>query len=121
MSYFKKRGLSFRYAFNGVSAALKEPNFRIQFISAAIVIFLGFWFHINRYEWLAVILCSAIVLSLELVNSAIEKLCNLVTIEVHPSIKFIKDVCAAAVLVAAISALVIGVVVFYPYLKPIFS
>ncbi|MGZ3899707.1 MAG: diacylglycerol kinase family protein [Bacteroidia bacterium] len=121
MSYLRNRGSSFGYAFAGVISALREPNFRIQFIAAILVIILGCVFHINRYEWLAVIGCCTIVLSLELINSAVENLCNMVTTEIHPSIKFIKDVCAAAVLIASLAALAIGCIVFYPYISRYFS
>ncbi|MBA3665174.1 MAG: diacylglycerol kinase family protein [Bacteroidetes bacterium] len=121
MSYIKKRGLSFRYAFNGLAAAFKEPNFRIQSVIALVVIALGIGFDICKYEWCIIIGCCILVLSLELVNSAIERMCNMVTMEVNPHIKFIKDICAAAVLIASAGSFVIGLMVFIPYLRKFFS
>jgi diacylglycerol kinase len=121
MSYFKKRGSSFSFAFEGVKAAFMEPNFRVQVLSAVLVLFLGFGFGITKTEWLFVILCCAGVLSLELINSAVERLCDVITSEINPNIKYIKDVCAAAVLLASLASLAVGIIIFTPYLIRLFS
>lgn len=106
---------SFKVAFEGLKdALLHERNFRIQVVVFGIVIIAGFVFHISRIEWLIILICAAIVLSAEIFNSAIEKLCNHVTPEINPLIKKIKDFSAAAVLLTAIISVIIGGIVFLP-------
>ena len=74
----------------------------------------GFIFNINQTEWLVIILCCIIVLALELINTAIENLCDLVSKDFHPVIKIVKDTAAGAVLVSAIGSAVAGAVIFVP-------
>lgn len=80
------------------------------------VIVAGFFFKITEIEWLIVLLASALVLSLEALNSAIERVCDLYSEEKNLKIKVIKDISAGAVLIAAIFALAIGVIVFWKYI-----
>ena len=118
MHYFI-RSLSF--AWQGVvQFFLRERNGQIQGVLAVLVIVAGFLFGITKIEWLAILGCTALVISLEMLNSALEKLCNLYTTDFHPAIKIIKDVAAAAVLWSAFFSLVIGCVVFLPYLLNFF-
>ena len=106
---------SFQYAFTGIKEAFRfEKNFKIQIIISSIAILFGFLFQISSMEWIAIFLCCSIVLSLELINSAIEKLCNFVSPGVHPAIKKIKDYSAGAVLIASIFSLLIGLIIFLP-------
>ena len=106
---------SFKVAFEGLKVALyHERNFRIQVGVFIVVIIAGFLFQINSTEWIFILLCAAVVLSTELINSAIEKLCNHVTPEIHPLIKKIKDFSAAAVLVGTILSVIIGTIIFLP-------
>lgn len=106
---------SFKVAFEGLGDALRqERNFRIQVIVFIIVIAAGFLLQINRMEWIVILICAAIVLSIEILNSAIEKLCDHVTPDIHPMIKKIKDFSAAAVLLVAIISFIIGVIIFLP-------
>lgn len=110
---------AFRDAFRGIWLLLKsERNFQIHCTVLVLVTIAGLYFEINRYEWLAVLGISALVLSLEAVNTALEKLCDEVTEERKASIRNIKDIAAGAVLIAAIVAVGIGILVFYPYVKP---
>jgi diacylglycerol kinase len=107
--------LGFRFAINGIVQFFKkERNGRIQAIIAILVLLLSFLFHLDKYEWLAVLICIALVLGLEMLNSAIEKLCNLITTEYHPQVKLIKDISAAAVLMVSILSVVIASVIFLP-------
>ena len=111
----RDRGKSFRYAFNGVRILWKEEhNFRIQLIIAFLVIGAGCIFRISLNEWLAVILSTFFVLALEIINSSIENLADFVSPERHEKIKKIKDISAAGVLIAALAALVIGLMIFLP-------
>ena len=95
---------------------LKNRNAGIQLTIAVITIILDLVVSISTIQWLIVLLCIALVLSLEMINTAIEKLCDLITVEVHPEIKFIKDVAAGAVLIASVFAMVTGLVIFIPAL-----
>src|SRR5258708_39423211 len=90
---------SFVYAFNGfIGALIEEVSMKIHVASAVVVISLGFYFHISLTEWLILILIISMVISLELINSALERLTNLVTKEHLPLAGKAKDMAAAAVL-----------------------
>lgn len=107
---------SFRYAFAGVGLLWHEPNARIHFVAAILVTAAGFLLNISSSEWIAVILCMGLVLALESVNTAIEALCDHVSPQFASLIKQAKDAAAAAVLIAAIAAVAVGVVIFIPKL-----
>lgn len=112
---------SFSYAINGILTAVKhERNMRIHLTIAAIVIFASFYFSISKFEWLIILSVIGGVISLELVNSAIERVVDLVTLEHHPLAKLAKDMAAGAVFVAAIFAVVMGSIIFLPYFLKIF-
>src|SRR5687767_10649000 len=102
-NYFTERARYFVFAFSCLIQAFKgETNLRIQVVAAFIAIAGGIYFCITPAEWLAVSVSIVLVITLELVNSAVEKLCDLVMPQQHPKIKYIKDVMAAAVLLACI-------------------
>lgn len=107
---------SFKYAFSGFLYLIKERNFRIHIFGLITVIFAGFCFKISEIEWIVVILTSAFVLGLEAINSAIERVCDLYSIQQNQKIKAIKDISAGAVLIAAICAIAVGVLVFWKYI-----
>ena len=108
---------SFYYAFRGLANAVRsEFNMRIHVVAAVLVAIAGFYFKIAAVEWGMIVLCICAVISLELINTAIEKLCNHVTAEIHPAIKQIKDIAAAAVLVAAAASVVVALIIFLPKL-----
>lgn len=94
----------------------RDKNGRIQLVIGIIAIILGFTVSLTSYQWLLVLLCIGMVISLEMINSAIERYCDLVTTDFHPGIKIIKDVAAGAVLVASIMSLIIGLIIFIPAL-----
>ncbi|MEI6020447.1 MAG: diacylglycerol kinase family protein [Bacteroidota bacterium] len=117
MKYTNNRLIAFRNAYSGlIEAFKKESHFKLHVLALLIVLNVGFYFKLNTNEWLAIILCSAMVISLELINSAIEALCDLVMPEKHASIKYIKDVAAGAVLISAIASIVVAYLVFWPHL-----
>jgi undecaprenol kinase len=112
----------FGYAFAGIwEMLLHERNFKVHVLALIVVVTAGFYFHITSSEWLIVLLISALVLALEAINTAIEKLCNLYTTELHPSIKIIKDIAAGAVLISAIFAFIIAIVIFKKYILILIS
>lgn len=117
MNEIKKRLNAFQYAISGLLQALKnETHFRIQVIIGMVVIINGFYCSISKTEWLVCLLLIGLVSSLELINSAIEKLCDLYSTEQNIKIKYIKDISAAAVLIVSILAAICGIIIFAPYL-----
>lgn len=112
MSRFVK---SFGYAFAGLGYAFKSQlNFKVHFIALILISITGWWYKLSAVEWLWVIAASGLVLITELLNTAIEVLVDLVSPAVHPKAKIIKDVAAGAVLLAALTAVVIGLIIFIP-------
>ena len=78
MNYLKNRSKAFGFAFSGLGAAFKsEINLQLQLFIAVMVIAAGFFFSISNQEWIVILFCIALVLALEMFNSAIEKLCDL--------------------------------------------
>ncbi|TAL45159.1 MAG: diacylglycerol kinase family protein [Chitinophagaceae bacterium] len=113
----KKFIYSVQFALQGIKQFFfRDRNGRIQTVIGIIAIILGFILSISSFQWLLVLFCIGIVISLEMINSAIERYCDLVTTDFHPGIKIIKDVAAGAVLVASIFSLVIGFIIFIPAL-----
>lgn len=114
----KKRLInSFKYAFEGIKAALKsEQNLKIHILMLILVIIFGIILKISKIEWIICIMLFGFVISLELVNTAIENTVDLVTMEKNPKAKIAKDVSAAAVLVAAATSAIIGLIIFIPKL-----
>jgi diacylglycerol kinase (ATP) len=113
-----KRIFSFRYAIKGIYWFLaQQHNLLVHFLAAAIVTTAGFFFHLERWEWVAVILCMGAVIAAELFNSAIEILCDALIPERNQRAEIIKDVAAGAVLVAALAAVVIALIVFIPHIR----
>ena len=109
---------TFRNAFHGLGFFIKnEPNNQIHFIIASIALAGGFWLGISNLEWIAVILCIGLVLAAEALNTALEKLGDAIAPEKHDErIKMAKDISAAAVLIASLTALIVGGVIFIPRL-----
>ena len=117
----KKRVASFRYAFRGLIDLFKsQVNARIHGAAAAAVVLAGFYFQISRTEWIALSLCILLVFSLEAINTAIEYLTDLVSPDFHPLAGKAKDVAAAAVLLAALGAVIVGLIIFLPRVLPDF-
>jgi diacylglycerol kinase len=106
---------SFKFAFQGLVFAWKERNFKLHILSTIAVLSLGFYCQVSKIEWIVLLLCIAAVLSLELFNTALEKIVDLVSPNKHPLAGMAKDLSASAVLVFSITSAIIGVVIFYPY------
>ncbi|WP_291911658.1 diacylglycerol kinase [Chitinophaga sp. CB10] len=116
-SYLKKRFASFRYAFAGFFAFVKsEPHARIHAVATVAVITAGCWFRVGKTDWLWLLWAMALVWITEMLNTVIEKMMDHLSPAIHPRVKFIKDLAAAAVLVAAIAAAITGGCIFWPYL-----
>jgi diacylglycerol kinase len=111
----KKFLKSFSHTLYGLQHALvHEQNFRIELFCAIAVCGCGYLFDITKIEWYIVIINIAAVLTAELFNTAIENLCNMIHKEIHPTIKIIKDVSAAAVVITALCAFICGCIIFIP-------
>lgn len=108
---------SFRYALEGLRYVLwVERNARIHLAAAILVAALGLWLHLNALEWALIIIAIALVFAGEMLNTVIELMVDMITLEQHPLAKHAKDVAAGAILVAAIAAAVIGLLVLGPHL-----
>lgn len=108
---------SFGYAFQGIfNTILHERNMQIHCTVTVLVVIFGFILHISLVEWLFCLVLFGLVLSLELVNTSIEAVVDLVTDEKKPLAKKAKDAAAGAVLIAAIMAAIIGGIIFFPKL-----
>jgi diacylglycerol kinase len=105
------------FALQGIKQFIsRDRNGKIQIVMGVTAIILGFTVSLSSFQWLLVLFCIGLVISLEMINSAIERYCDLVTTDFHPGIKVIKDVAAGAVLVASIMSLIIGLIIFIPAL-----
>jgi len=102
----------------GLTSAFKEEkNFRMQFSIGVMVIFFMIVFGLNPIEDCILLLTILVVLSLELINSQIEKFLDIIHPEHHPRVKIIKDFSAGAVLLSAIGSIIIGILIFLPHLE----
>ncbi len=108
---------SFQFALDGLREAVtKGRNFRIQISLGLLAIFLGLVFKISGLEWLHLILIITLVLILELINTSLEAIVDLVSPEIQDKAKVAKDVAAATVLIASIASVFIGAIIFIPKL-----
>ncbi|RNF41020.1 diacylglycerol kinase family protein [Planococcus salinus] len=106
---------SFKFAAEGIVEAVKrEQNMRMHLLAAAVVMIAGGATGLSYAEWLVVIVLIGGMISLELMNSAIERVVDLVTPEFHPLAKQAKDMAAGAVLVFAVASAIIGLLLFVP-------
>ena len=111
----KKRMRSFKCAFNGLRLLLcKERNAWIHLCIAVCALAAGFVFMISTAEWIVIIFCIGFVFALELINTSIENMADFVSKEYHDLIRNVKDLAAGAVLVGAITAAMIGLIIFVP-------
>ncbi len=110
--FFKSQG----HARSGIKLIYKnERNFRIDLVIAIVVIIAGFAFQISYTDWIAISLVISMVFVAETINSAIEALCDTVSLDYKVNIKYAKDVSAGAVLVTALVSVITGLLVFMPY------
>lgn len=108
---------SFGYAFEGIFAGIRgERNMKIHCFAAVCVVVAGVLFHISVTEWCICLVLFGLILSLELVNTAIEAVVDLVTEDKKPLTKLAKDTAAGAVLIAAVMAAMAGLLIFVPKL-----
>ena len=99
---------------------VESRNARIQLVIFSLVLVAGFIVELNRFEWLWLLIASTIVLALEAMNTSIELLADVYTLEFNQKIKQVKDIAAGAVLIASIFAVIVGVLIFLPHLSAMF-
>jgi len=110
---------SVSFALDGIAAMLRaQHNAWIHLAATVAVVAAGFIFALSRAEWVMLVIAIVAVWTAEALNTAFELLCDVASPEFHPLVKQAKDVAAAAVLIAATGAAVIGALVFVPHLFP---
>jgi diacylglycerol kinase (ATP) len=109
---------SFGYALQGIYVATREQlNIKIHFLAVILVTGAGLFFHVTAYEWCLIVICFGMVLTAELMNSAIENLVDLVSPGHHHLAGKVKDIAAGAVLVSAAATAVVSLFIFVKYLR----
>ena len=121
MDYNKSIFKSFGYALEGVWHALRcNRNLRIAFFLAVLVVLLGLFFQVTSLEMVILIITVLLVILSEMINTSLEEMVNLITNEHKKEAKIAKDVAAGMVLMAAIGSVVIGFLIFTPYILKLF-
>jgi diacylglycerol kinase (ATP) len=106
---------SFKHAFSGVWHVLRtQRNARIHLSVALVVVVLGLWLRLSRAEWAIIVLTIGLVLAAESFNTVAEAAVDLATAEYHPLAKIAKDVAAGAVLLLAVTAVIVGLLILGP-------
>jgi diacylglycerol kinase (ATP) len=114
-SFFSGRLKSVYYAFNGaIKLITTEHSIMVQFSIAIVMVIAGFYFHITKTEWLFQMLSIGLVMSVEGLNTAVEKVADFIHPDYHERIGFIKDISAGAVVFAALTAIFIGLIIYVP-------
>lgn len=104
---------SFKHAWQGLKIVFRsEHNFQLHILAALVVLLLAYWRHLSQSLWIALLLVIALVLALEIFNSAIERLVDMLAPKTHGYTKEIKDLLAGMVLLVAFFAVIIGIIIF---------
>lgn len=118
---FKRFLNSFRFAFRGLRVILEEEqSFLIQILIAVIVIFFMFYFDLPAIEKVVLIIVINLILILEIINTAIERVLNIIEPNFNPRVGKVKDLVSAIVLFASLGAIIIGLIIFLPYFITLF-
>ena len=125
-NFIRSRVRSFGYAFRGFWYVLRtQRNAWIHAVIATLVFFLSLWLRLDARDWTVIILTTAMVFTAEFLNTAIEAVVDLASPQKHPLAKVGKDVGAAAVLIAALAAIMVGLLILGPplwaRLAPLFT
>lgn len=121
-SFFSGRLKSVGFAFKGmIKLATTEHSVMVQFTIAILLVFAGFYFDISREEWMFQTLAIGLVLAIEGLNTAVEKVADFVHPEFHAKIGFIKDIAAGAVFFAALTGIAIGCIIYIPKIQSLIA
>jgi undecaprenol kinase len=108
---------SFVYALRGLSKTYREEqNLRVQTAVGTVMVALALIFRINRLEWCLLLLTIGLVILMEIANSAVERITDVLKPRINGYVKEIKDIAAAAVMLSSLISVIIGVIIFWPYL-----
>lgn len=114
-SFLESRLWAFRHAFRGMFYVLRtQRNAWIHALAAAIVFLLGWWLQLSATDWALIVLTVAFVFAAEFINTSIEAIVDLASPDKHPLAKIGKDVGAAAVLIAALASILVGLLILGP-------
>jgi diacylglycerol kinase (ATP) len=114
-NFFRDRLKGFLYAFKGALLLLRtERSIQVQFFAALVITAAGFYFGISPVEWIAQTLAIGLVMGVEGINTAIEKLSDYIQPNRDPRIGMIKDISAGAVMFAALAAAIVGLIIYIP-------
>lgn len=117
MVKFRRLLLSFKYAFKGLNKVFwEEQNFRVHITLAIVALLLALFYRIEVWQFIILIIIIALVLTLEIINSIVERLIDLLKPRIHQYVKDIKDMTAAAVFIGALTAVIVGLLIFLPYM-----
>jgi diacylglycerol kinase (ATP) len=117
---FQKKLAAFKYAFHGVRLLLRyERNIRLHCLAGICAVLAGFLLNISATEWLAVVVACGCVFAAEALNTAIERLADVVSPEYSEAIRKVKDLAAAGVLFVAFAAAIMGMIIFLPKLAAV--
>jgi diacylglycerol kinase len=113
----RRHHISFQHAFDGIVWAFRtQPNFRVHLVCSIIALGLGLYFHITTVEMTIIIFTILLGLAAEMINTALESVCDLVTTEWRVQAKIAKDVSAGMMLLIATGAVVVAIFIFSPYI-----
>jgi diacylglycerol kinase len=101
-------------ALEGIKYACFQQNFSLMIFLAVISLILGFWLKISYTEWLVLVVAIGFVLSLEMLNTMVETILDIIEPNKSPKVKQVKDIIAGAVLIACLTALILGFIIFLP-------
>jgi len=117
MIHYRRLFQSFGYAWQGIVHALKnDQNFIVHLLAAIFVIILGLLLKINSLEMAILGSMIVLVISTEMINTAIENMVDLITKEHREEAKIAKDVSSGMVLISSVGAVIVGLIIFFPYL-----
>ena len=121
MDNFKRLFKSFRYAWRGLKYVLRnEQNFQLEILGGVFVIILMYLFPTRSLEKIALFIVIFAVLVIELINTIFERVVDMLKPRMHPYAQLVKDIMAAAVLLSSIGAVIVGVIIFWPYFGDLF-
>ncbi|MCX6766646.1 MAG: diacylglycerol kinase [Candidatus Moranbacteria bacterium] len=121
MDNFQKLCKSFRYAGRGLKYVLKnEQNFQLEILGGIFIVILMYLFPTRSLEKIALFIAIFAVLVIELINTIFERVVDMLKPRVHPYAQLVKDIMAAAVLLSSIGAVIVGIIIFWPYFQDLF-
>ncbi len=122
MTNIKKLINSFHYAFRGVITLLKnEQNARIHATATIVVGILAYLLEVSRVEAAILFMAVVLVFAMEIMNTAVEKVCNIVSVKNDKRVAYIKDGTAGAVLITSVIAVVVAILIFLPHIRALFG